>query len=32
MLTSFFGTLAIYGAIFMVSQLLYVSEKLTRNS
>ncbi len=32
MLTSFFATLTIYGSIFLVSQLLYVREKLTQKS
>lgn len=30
MLTSFFGMLAIYSSIVLVSQLLYVNEKRTR--
>jgi hypothetical protein len=30
MLMSFLGMLTIYGSIFLVSQLLYVNEKLTR--
>ncbi len=30
MLTSFLGTLAIYGGIVLVSQLLYVKERLSQ--
>ena len=30
MLTSFLVSLAVYGAIFVVAQLLYVNEKLTQ--
>jgi hypothetical protein len=32
MLTSFFATLTIYGSIFLVSQLLYMKERVTQKS